>query len=153
MDERPVLLCYDGSDDAAHAIAEAGRLLGARRAVVVTAWEPAATWELYDPGALISAGVSVLGAKSLGLDEIAADMARTTAERGVALATEAGFRAQPKLVSGKPWRTICELGQELDATAIVLGARGLSRVRRALLGSVTAADLVHADRPVLVIPR
>lgn len=153
MDERPVLLCYDGSDDAAHAIAAAGRLLGARQAIVVTAWEPVAVWELYDPGALLSAGVSVLGAKSLGLDEIAADMARTTAERGVELATEAGFVAQAKLVSGKPWRMICELAQEVDATAVVLGARGLSRVRRALLGSVSSAVLVHADRPVLVIPR
>jgi nucleotide-binding universal stress UspA family protein len=153
MAERPVLLCYDGSDDAAHAIAQAARLLGARDAVVVTAWEPAAVWELYDPGALLSAGVSVLGAKSLGLDEIAADMARATAQRGVELAIEAGFTARARLVAGKPWRMICDLAQELDATAVVLGARGLSRVRRALLGSVSSAVLVHADRPVLVIPR
>jgi hypothetical protein len=45
----PVLLCFDGSDDAAAAIAQAAELLASRRAVVLTVWEPVATWESYDP--------------------------------------------------------------------------------------------------------
>ncbi len=39
-DAHPVLLCFDGSDDAATAIAKAGELLGPRAAVVLTVWEP-----------------------------------------------------------------------------------------------------------------
>jgi len=34
----PVLLCYDGSEGAAAAIAAAGTMLGPRKAVVLTVW-------------------------------------------------------------------------------------------------------------------
>src|SRR5918992_3718125 len=36
----PLLLCYDGSEDAKHAIEHAGSLLGGRDALVVTVWQP-----------------------------------------------------------------------------------------------------------------
>jgi hypothetical protein len=36
----PLLLCYEGSEDAKHAIEHAGRLLGGRDALVVTVWQP-----------------------------------------------------------------------------------------------------------------
>ena len=36
----PILIAYDGSDNAKRAIEYAGRFLAANRAVVVTAWEP-----------------------------------------------------------------------------------------------------------------
>ena len=60
----PVLLCFDGSDDPATAIAQAGELLAPRRAVVLTVWEPVATWEPYDPATILSAPVSKLLPKS-----------------------------------------------------------------------------------------
>ena len=40
----PLLLCYDGSEDAKHAIEHAGRLLGGRDALVVTVWHPSPHW-------------------------------------------------------------------------------------------------------------
>ena len=43
-----------------------------RRAVVLTVWEPVATWEPYDPATILSAPVSKLLSKELGIDEIAA---------------------------------------------------------------------------------
>ena len=54
-DAHPVLLCFDGSDDAATAIAKAGELLGPRAAVVLTVWEPAALWVPYDPATILTA--------------------------------------------------------------------------------------------------
>lgn len=39
-----VLLCFEGSDDARAAIAEAGELLAPQAAVVLTVWEPVASW-------------------------------------------------------------------------------------------------------------
>ena len=36
----PLLLCYDGSEDARHAIHRAGELFMGRRALVVTVWQP-----------------------------------------------------------------------------------------------------------------
>ena len=149
---RPVLLCFDGSDDAAAAIAQAGELLGPRTAVVLTVWEPVAVWEPYDPATILTAPVSKLASKALGLDEIGNELARDKADRGVALARDAGFEAHGRVEEGKSWRAICEVAEELDAGAIVVGARGLSRIQSVLLGSVSAAVVVHAHRPVLVIP-
>ncbi|MEO6859890.1 MAG: universal stress protein [Solirubrobacteraceae bacterium] len=148
----PVLLCFDGSEDAAAAIATAGRLLGSRPAVVLTVWEPVRVWEPYDPATVISAPLARLASEELGLDEIAADLAREKAERGLALARDAGFDATSRIARGKTWRTICEVAEELDAEPIVVGARGLGRVESALLGGVSSAVVVHASRPVLVVP-
>jgi nucleotide-binding universal stress UspA family protein len=149
---RPVLLCFDGSHDAVRAIAVAAELLGSRAATVITAWEPVASWAPYDPATALTAGVSRLAAKELGLDETARDLARSTMERGVELARQAGFDAIGEVRKGKPWHAICDCANEIDAALIVLGARGLSRVQSALLGSVSATVLVHAKRAVLVIP-
>jgi len=148
----PVLLCFDGSEDAATAIARAAELLAPRRAVVLTVWEPVATWEPYDPATILSAPVSKLLSKELGIDEIAAELAQEKARQGAALATGAGFTAQGRVAHGKTWRTICDVAEETDAATIVLGARGLSRVGSLLLGSVSSAVLAHAKRPVLVVP-
>jgi nucleotide-binding universal stress UspA family protein len=149
----PLLLCFDGSDDAAAAITAAGRLLAGRQAVVLTVWEPVAMWEPYDPATIISAPLSKLASHALGVDEVSQELAQEKADRGVRLADEAGFTAEGRVLRGKPWRVICDLGQELDADPIVVGARGLSRVQSVLLGSVSSAVVAHAERPVLVIPR
>lgn len=148
-----MLLCFDGSEDAVAAIAAAGELLSCRTATVIVVWEPVSVWAPYDPGAVLSAGMSRLASEELGLDDIAKGLARVTMQRGVGLAGEAGFTASGLLADGKPWRAICEAAQELDAVAVVLGARGLSRVQSALLGSVSAAVATHAARPVLTVPR
>jgi nucleotide-binding universal stress UspA family protein len=153
VDAGPVLLCFDGSDDAAAAIARAGRILGRRQAVVLTVDEPLPAWEPYDPATILTAPVSKLATHALGLDAIADTVAHDTVNRGVALAGEAGFEAEGRVTEGKPWRVICEIADELEAEPIVLGARGLSRVETALLGSVSAAVVRHARRPVLVVPR
>jgi len=147
-----ILLCFDGSDDAVNAIAIAGELLGSREATLLTAWEPAASWAPYDPATALTGGVSRMAAQELGLDEIASELAHATMERGVKLAREAGFDVTGEISEGKPWRVICDLAKAIDAELVVLGARGLSWVESVLLGSVSAAVLAHAERPVLVIP-
>ncbi len=151
-DARPVLLCFDGSDDAAAAIAKAGELLAPRTAVLLTVWEPVAVWEPYDPATILTAPASKLFSQELGLDELANEVAREKADRGAGLAHKAGFEVRGRVGEGKSWRTICDVAEELDAEPIVVGARGLSRVQSALLGSVSSAVVVHANRPVLVVP-
>ena len=148
----PVLLCFDGSKDAVSAIASAGRTLASSVAVVITVWEHAADWLPYDPATIITAPISRIASHTLGLDEIAREFAQQTAERGVELARIAGFKAKARVVEGKTWRSICDVAEELNADPIVVGARGLSRVQSALLGGVSSAVVVHAHRPVLVIP-
>jgi nucleotide-binding universal stress UspA family protein len=152
-DVKPVsLLCFDGSGDAAAAIAKAGELLGPGRAVVLSVWEPMRVWEPWDPVTIVSAPLGRLVAHELDLDEIAADVARDKAEQGVALARAAGFEATARVARGKTWQAICELADELDADPIVIGCRGLGRAQSALLGSVSGAVIAHAKRTVLVGP-
>lgn len=147
-----VLLCFDGSDDAALAVARAAEMLGQRKAVVLTVWEPIAVWEPHDPGAVLGAAIGTLVSKELDLDEIAADLAREKLQRGTELASAAGFEPEGRLMRGKTWRAICDVADELEAEPIVVGARGLGRVESMLLGSVSSAVVLHAKRPVLVVP-
>ncbi len=56
-----------------------------------------------------------------------------------------------ELIGGPPAHAIADVASARDADEIVVGARGLGRVR-ALLGSVSHELLHIADRPVLVIP-
>ncbi len=152
MSTHPALLCFDGSEDAAAAIVAAGEILAAGPAVVVTVWQPFASWAPYDPATILSAPLSRLASNAFGLDEAIRDLARQQMERGTGLATQAGFQAEGRLEEGKPWRIICRVADALGAEPIVLGARGLGRVESALLGSVSTAVVFHAKRPVLVVP-
>lgn len=55
------------------------------------------------------------------------------------------------LAFGKPDEVIVKLGEELEASLIVTGSRGLGGVRRALMGSVSDSVVRHAHCPVLVV--
>jgi nucleotide-binding universal stress UspA family protein len=127
-------------------------MLAPQPAVVLTVWEPVASWAPSDPATILTAPMSRLTANALDLDEITRDLARERMERGTRLAIEAGFRAEGRVEEGKPWRKICEVAGELRAEPIVVGARGLGRIESALLGSVSTAVVFHTERPVLVIP-
>jgi nucleotide-binding universal stress UspA family protein len=149
---QPALICFDGSDDAAAAIARAGAMLAPLPAVVLTVWEPVASWASYDPATIVGAPLSRLASNALGLDETTRDLARERLEHGTELATQAGFQAQGRLEKGKPWRMICQVADELGAEPIVIGARGLGRVEATLLGSVSSAVISRARHPVLLVP-
>jgi nucleotide-binding universal stress UspA family protein len=150
---KPVLLCFDGSEDAAEAIAGAGELFGSRPAVVLTVQEPIRSFQPSDPATILDAPIGRLLSKTLELDEIADEVAQDEVNRAIELARASGFQATGRVVHGKAWKAICDVAAELDAAVIVLGARGLSRVQSALLGSVSAAVSVHAGRPVLIVHR
>ncbi len=147
-----MLLAFDGSHDAEAAITTAARLLRGREAVVVTAWEPAATWAPYDPVTLIAAPLERLIAQAAGIDESLRELANGIMERGVQVATEAGFHATGRIARGRPATVICAVADEVKADPIVVGARGVGRIESALLGSVSGAVVIHAQRPVIVVP-
>ncbi len=144
----PMLLCYDGSEDAKHAIERAGRLLRGRPALVVTVWQPTGDLTCL-PWSGSTAGMVDLGE----LDRAAAGEGRRIADEGVAIARHAGLDARSLAVpaTGPVWKTILEIGERHDAATIVVGSRGLSGMRSLLLGSSSGALLRHADRPTLVI--
>jgi nucleotide-binding universal stress UspA family protein len=144
----PMILCYDGSEDARHAIRRAGGLFAGRRALVVTVWQPTAA-----PGALGFAGETAGMVDLFELDRAAAEAGDRVAEEGARLARDAGLRAEPVAVqaAGPVWKTIVDLADRDDAATIVMGSRGRAGLRAMLLGSVSSSVVHHADRPTLVV--
>lgn len=51
---------------------------------------------------------------------------------------------------GKPGEGIVKLSKECDADMIVVGTRGLGKVRRTIIGSVSSYVIHHAHVPVIV---
>jgi nucleotide-binding universal stress UspA family protein len=144
----PALLCYDGSDDARHAIRAAKELLSPGPAVVLTVWEP------YSPSLLapVSSTIGVASGLAKEFDEASVDLARRTADEGVRIATEAGFEdPKPAIVHGKPRDAIIEAAEEHGARVIVMGNRGHGATESTLFGSVSRAVLHRSRVPVLVV--
>jgi nucleotide-binding universal stress UspA family protein len=56
-----------------------------------------------------------------------------------------------RLEFGNPARTILKVAKQEDYDLIVLGSRGVSSVKRFLLGSVSADVSMHAQRSVLIV--
>ncbi len=54
---------------------------------------------------------------------------------------------------GEPYERIVDLADAENCDVIVMGRRGLRRLERALVGSVTARVIGHTQRDVLVVPR
>jgi nucleotide-binding universal stress UspA family protein len=149
---KPILVGYDGSGHAGEAIARAAELFPGADAVVLTVAEPVRTWPDHDPGGVIGTALARATGLVAELDDIAAQVAAQTADEGAALAIEAGLRATPLALAGEPGLVIVETAVARDVSVIVLGARGLSAAKAALLGSVSAAVLHRCGRPVLIVP-
>jgi nucleotide-binding universal stress UspA family protein len=144
-----ILICYDGSADAKAAIEHGAELLKGQPATVLTVWQPF---------------VEVLAASGFGLapgivnpkevDYASRKSAEQRAHVGAALAREAGFNVQVRTCSQKTTvaAAILSEAEAVDATAILMGSRGLTGLKSLLLGSVSHGVIQHADRAVIVVP-
>lgn len=65
----------------------------------------------------------------------------------------AGLTGKMKQMSGKPGEAIIEAAVEENADMIVVGTRGLGKVKRTFLGSVSDYCVHHSPVPVLVCKR
>lgn len=147
-DSRPLLIAYDGSPFAKAAITDAGQQLqGWRHAVVLTVREP-----LEQVPFMSTLGASVDAGTFAALQESAEKEATGVAEEGAELARAVGFEAEARVETGPtPWERIVEVAEELDAGLIVIGSRGLTGLKRAVIGSVAAAVAQHSGRSVLIV--
>ena len=143
---KPILICYDGSEGARHAIETAGELFPERRAIVLYVWSPVAT---------IFAAYGAAAALPDYKDEVLQQEAAKVAEEGSRLAHDAGLKAQPEITEityEGTWHTILDVAVQYDAELVVLGARGLSTFKSLVLGSVSHSVAQHAHLPVLIVP-
>jgi nucleotide-binding universal stress UspA family protein len=145
MRREVILFCYDGSEEAKRSMESAANLLTMRDAVVV------------DVGSFLT-GAESLAALSPGVDvpaleQLNRDAALERAEDGVAYARRFGFDAQARDVLADPaWEGILELADDVDASVIVIGSRGLHGAKELIEHSFSRALTEHASRPVLVVP-
>jgi nucleotide-binding universal stress UspA family protein len=143
MDDAPILICYDDSNGARHAIDGAAALLPDRRVVVVDVAPPLSVDEGYD----------LLGAAMSSVSRLTRDQALSVAEAGAAVARAAGLAAEARAdVAMSTWEGIVEVADDIGATAIVIGSRGLKGLRQFFGGSVARDVATHAGRPVMIVP-
>lgn len=149
--DRPVLLCWDGSPDAAHAIEQAAELTGGGPAVVLHVWLP--------PSSLMLAGKIVTEEHPLApaiseFDSAARQEAERIAAEGAEVASRMGFQATPVAdrAARGIWRAIIKVAEEIDARAVVVGSHGRSAAVSAVLGSTSHGVVNHCRRPVIVAP-
>ena len=65
---------------------------------------------------------------------------------------DAGVPFKAVMNEGRPASVIASVADEVDADMIVLGRRGRGGVAELILGSVSHELVLHASRPVLLIP-
>lgn len=152
MADGPILIAYDGSTGAKTAIAEAGKVLAGSGAAaqIVTVWQSSAA---AAPASLLAIPANVAHEAYEELDREAAHQAQALADEGAALARAAGFdaSARPTLGHANTWNTLVELAEQERAGAVVIGTRGHSGLKSALLGSVSHGVANHCRRPVLLV--
>jgi nucleotide-binding universal stress UspA family protein len=132
-----LLIGFDGSPDAEAVVAAVA----------------ARNWEGQTQARLITA-FDVTLANMLGFtdgtnDE--RDAAERVAHRAVTRLSAAGMKASALLVDGDPREILVEQADAWNADCLFIGARGLRRIDRILLGSVSAAVAARAHCTVEVV--
>ena len=157
MRSGPVLIAFDGSPAAEHALKEAAALLGKRPALVVSVWKEGVGFETLElPGATVGMPPAPIDVSTaLEIEQEVKEQAQRLAQHGAELARQAGMDAEGLAVADEVQVTIAEtiadVAEKRDAAAIVMGAHGRGRLSEALLGSTTR-DVIHrAECPVVVV--
>jgi nucleotide-binding universal stress UspA family protein len=144
-----VLVCFDGSPGARHAVAHAAELITHRKVTLVHVWNPITSV----PANSFDFKESHGHLTDEQLNELTRRRAKEISDEGREMAAKHGLEVST-LVScneGSEWETIIHIAEERDSSLIVMGAR-LRGTPGPMLDSVSAAVLEHSTRPVLVIP-
>jgi nucleotide-binding universal stress UspA family protein len=150
-DDRMILICYDGSPDSKAAIEHGAELLKGQTAIVLTVWQP---FIEVVTRAYAGFGMSAGMVDQEAIDKATRQHAEESAQEGAQLARDAGLDAQPHTRSQETTTADAILSEAdaVDASAILMGSRGLTGLKSLLLGSVSHAVIQHADRIVIVAP-
>jgi len=153
-DARPVVVAFDGSDEAVEAARTAGALFRDRPILVVTVWEPGLAMAMV-PSASVgeTAYIPPQPEQMEAVDKAQREHAEAMAEAGMALASAAGAAAQayPVPDEANVADTIAAIAEQRDAVAVVVGSRGLGRVKSAFLGSTSRKLMHETHRPLLMV--
>jgi nucleotide-binding universal stress UspA family protein len=143
-----ILIAYDGSENARHAIEVAAKEIGAGPATVVHAWEPLSS---ASSRLAVYAVVAGAGAPELAYER---EQAQAKAEEGAELARQLGFDANAIAIQGDgpAARALVEYINEQRPRLVVIGTRGLTGVSGYASGSVSHGVASHVRVPVFIVP-
>jgi nucleotide-binding universal stress UspA family protein len=145
MDDRPILICYDGSDAARRGIDAAARVLAPRRAIILDVAPYMTAAESY---AVIAGPLRAIEVETLNTAQ-----AMAIANEGAELARAAGLDAEARgALASTTYAGVLDVADEVHAAAIVVGSRGLTGIRERLEHSLSHQLAEHSKRPVLIVP-
>jgi nucleotide-binding universal stress UspA family protein len=126
---------YDGSDHSKRALERAAALVGdGDQLVVVAAAEPRVETGITEGGRL---------------DPSEIERRRRDLEEARAFLSDRGIDAETILGQGDPGSVIVDAAE--DADLVIVGSRGLNKVQRVLMGSVSSKVVHRASSDVLVV--
>ncbi len=137
-----ILLPVDGSDLSLEAVRYAIRLVQAglrADAVLANVQEPANLYELlvaHDPEVL---------------SRVSDEAGEHTLQPARALLDSAAVAYECEVAKGDPAHTIIEIAERYGCELIVMGARGASALRSAMMGSVSNEVLHASTVPVMIV--
>ncbi len=134
----PIVLGYDGSDNARAALDKAVELVkvAGSKLVIVFAYEIPAAY----------------GGETGDYRRAVKELGEQTAQHAVERLRESGVDFEVELVPERPAEGLVHVAQRLGASMIVVGTHGEHPITGAILGSVPHKLLHISPIPVLVVP-
>jgi nucleotide-binding universal stress UspA family protein len=155
MSSGPVVIAFDGSAAARHALRSAATLMAPRRGLVVVVWEAGVAFDLASiPSASLEmAPAAVDYARAAEIDRSLAANAEEMARRGASLATELGMACEALAVADElsVGETLVRIARQVDAAVVVVGRHERGRLHDFFVGSTTKELVKHSPCPVLVV--
>ncbi|MEQ1805116.1 MAG: universal stress protein [Burkholderiaceae bacterium] len=137
-----ILLPLDGSEPALQAVRHALHLVREglnAQFVLANVQEPTYLYEM------------VLAPDAEVLERVSGAAGAHSLEAGEALLKAAGIEYEREIASGDPAHTLVDIVERYGCDAVIMGARGMGRLRRAMLGSVSHEMLHAAPVPVTIV--
>ena len=137
---KKILIAVDGSESSMHALRESFKLANNEQSWI-TVLSVIPTYE-GDLGAMWITSVKEAVAKPCKIALLEAEK----------LAKDEGVLIKTVCEEGEIYERIVDLAESENCDLIIMGRRGMSRLKRALVGSVTARVIGHSQKDVLIVP-
>lgn len=147
------LIAYDGCSPAQHAVAQAARLLSARRVIVVTVSEEDLAFVPAPTGLTAGGALPISPALVEEIHDAAQQHAERVAREGAQLAQSLGLDAKPLAIADVKGvgEAILDVARDRRPAVVVIGSHGLGGLIARLEGSTASHVLKRAHCPVLTV--
>ena len=138
---RRLLIAFDGSESSRNALKQAIRLAGTENAWI----KSLSVTPPYEED-IMFIGVS-------NVREVLEGPANKLIEEVAEIASTEGVEIVTDVRHGSVYKNIVDEAENENCDLIVMGRRGLRRVERMMMGSVTSRVIGHTHKDVLIVPR